>query len=251
VKKAVTVVGAMFGMLEASDLIDTNPVSKAKARWPGLLKPPTDQVRNVEVKEPLSMASLMHLSASAAEPFSTALMLMAHTGIRVGELLALEPKHVDLLRSTLTVEQALSRVGRMDDRTLLAGMRLSSTKSGKTRQVPLNREACARLSTYLGTRRADDRFLFGAGSLPLDYWRLRGAFDKASASTGLSGYGLHDIRKAFATALIADGLDVKSVGALLGHSPSSVQAVTMTIYAQPSTSRAAAAVESLTQAMNQ
>jgi|FLOH01.1.fsa_nt_gi hypothetical protein len=94
VKKSVTVVGAMFGMLEASDDLEVNPVAKAKARWPGLLKPPTDQVGRVRAAhEPLTQDQLDRIAAAAQAPFDLAIHLLAVSGIRTGELLALEPRH--------------------------------------------------------------------------------------------------------------------------------------------------------------
>lgn len=246
VKKSVTVVGAMFGMLEASDDLEVNPVAKAKARWPGLLKPPTDQVGRVRVtKEPLTQDQLARIAAAADAPFDLAIHLLAATGIRMGELLALEPRHIDLLHGSVLVEQAFSRIGRSDDSSLVRGMKLSTTKSGKSRTVPLASDSGNRLSSYLASRNETDRWLFGTGDQPLDYWSVRGAFDRACGRVGFAGYGLHDIRKSFATTLLQEGLDLRSVGALLGHSPSSVAAVTMSIYAQPSTDRSTRIVHSL------
>lgn len=246
VKKAVTVVGAMFGMLEASDDLEVNPVAKAKARWPGLLKPPTDQVGRVRsAKEPLTHAQLAQIASAADSPFDLAIYLLAVTGIRTGELLALEPRHVDLLHGTLLIDQAFSRVGRSDDSTLVRGMKVSTTKSGRSRLIPLASDSGDRLVRYLATRSETDRWLFGAEGQPLDYWSIRGAFDKACGRVGIAGYALHDIRKSFATTLLQEGLDPRSVGALLGHSPSSVAAVTMSIYAQPSSDLATRVVHSL------
>jgi integrase len=246
VKKAVTVVGAAFGMLEASDDLETNPVSKAKARWPGLLKPPTDQVRTAEVLEPLTQAQLAAISDAAEEPYDLIIHLLSVTGMRIGELVALEPKHIDLLRGRVLIEQALTRTGRRGDRGLFAGMTLAPTKSGKDRSVALAPDTRQRLGDYLATRSGSDRWLFGSGQVPLDYDRIETRWSKALKVSGIEGhYSLHDIRKAFATALLGQGLDPKSVGAVLGHSPASVQAVTMGIYAQPSSERASAAVEQL------
>ena len=248
VKKALTIVGAAFAMLEASDDLEVNPVAKAKARWPGLWTPPTDQVGGAggETLEPLSQEQLAVISASAREPYGLVIHLLAVTGMRVGELMALEPRHIDLLRGRVLIQQALSRTGRSDDPSLYAGMTLAPTKSGKERGVALAPDTRERLGAYLATRSETDRWLFGGGNTPLDYWRIEGAWSKALRASGIEvRYGIHDIRKAFATALLQQGLDPKSVGAVLGHSPASVQAVTMGIYAQPSAERASAAVEGL------
>jgi Phage integrase family len=53
---------------------------------------------------------------------------------------------------------------------------------------------------------------------PLDYshWRIR-TWLRATDKAGLDGAGFHDLRRANATILVAEGIDVKTAQTRLGH----------------------------------
>lgn len=68
---------------------------------------------------------------------------------------------------------------------------------------------------------------------PLDYahWRQR-VWLPATRSSGLVGLTFHDLRRANATGLVAEGVDVKTAQARLGHAD---PRLTLAIYAQATT----------------
>jgi integrase len=65
---------------------------------------------------------------------------------------------------------------------------------------------------------------------PLDYphWRRR-VWLPATRAAGLPGIGFHDLRRANATALLLEGVDVKTAQVGLGHSD---PRLTVAVYAQ-------------------
>ena len=64
----------------------------------------------------------------------------------------------------------------------------------------------------------------------------------ACDSGGLSGLTFHDLRRANATALVLDNVDLKTAQTRLGHSD---PRLTLAVYAQASTAADRAAVDSL------
>lgn len=68
---------------------------------------------------------------------------------------------------------------------------------------------------------------------PLDYsnWRRR-VWEPAVKAAGLDGLNFHDLRRTNATAMVAEGVDVKTAQARLGHSD---PRLTLAIYAQATT----------------
>ncbi len=68
---------------------------------------------------------------------------------------------------------------------------------------------------------------------PLDYsnWRRR-VWEPAVKTRGLQGLNFHDLRRTNATAMVAEGVDVKTAQARLGHSD---PRLTLAIYAQATT----------------
>lgn len=108
--------------------------------------------------------------------------LAALTGLRQGELLALEPSNIQRGRILLRANQ---------------------TKSGKARSVPVPGYALPWLE-----------------DLPFQttYSRLRVAFENARRDVGRDGLRFHDLRHSYASMLAQAGESMTTVRDLLGHS---------------------------------
>jgi integrase len=124
-----------------------------------------------------------------AQTHATLLGLLAVSGMRVGEVLALDRGDVDLERGVLTVRRA---------------------KFGKTRCIPVHPSTCRALARYARRRdRAVPRpqtpaFFVAERGTRMTEWTLRYTFVKLSRQIGLRdpadrhGPRLHDFRHAFA-----------------------------------------------------
>lgn len=126
------------------------------------------------------------------------------SGLRVSELVGLEPGQVNLRQGVVRV----------------------TGKGAKERLVPLGEEALDWLQRYAATARAEichgraSRALFptqrGAAMTRQAFWHLIKRYAlKAGISTALSP---HTLRHAFATHLLNHGADLRVVQMLLGHS---------------------------------
>ena len=158
-------------------------------------------------------------------------------GLRWAEVAGLTVGSLDLLRHSLTVVEQLGR-----DRQLGC----PKSDAGK-RQLSMPAELSAVLAAHLVARNltgADPgQLLFTTPQgRPLDYshWRIR-TWLPAVAKAGLAGAGFHDLRRANATTLVAEGVDVKTAQTRLGHAD---PRTTLSIYARavPKADRAAADV---------
>ena len=69
------------------------------------------------------------------------------------------------------------------------------------------------------------------GVIDYGHWRQR-VWLPACATTGLTGLTFHDLRRANATALVAEGVDIKTAQVRLGHSD---PRLTLDVYAQATT----------------
>lgn len=109
----------------------------------------------------------------------TAIMLLAYTGLRVSELLAMTPSNMH--KASLTVRG----------------------KGYKTRVVPVPGPV---------------RGLLSALPLACSYWQLRKEFLVACKRAGMKGVRIHDLRHTCASMLINQEVDLYTVGKILGHS---------------------------------
>ncbi len=135
-------------------------------------------------------------------------IIAAFTGLRLGELLALRWKDVDLEDSRLTVERAVS-----------AGREVATTKSRNFRTVPLSEQAAAELHQLAKrerfTGRSDSVFCRATGEA-LDGFTVRRRFLAAQEAAGVRVRRFHDLRHSFGS-LAVRSFDPVSVQSMMGH----------------------------------
>lgn len=120
-----------------------------------------------------------------------------HTGMRMGEILALKWDTIDLFRRTVTILHS---------------------KNGDKRTIPLNGHMFALLKEKMKGRVSSSEWVFPsqAGTMR-DGHGLRRAFRKALKTAKIHDFHFHDLRHTFATRLIQAGVDLYKVQKLLGH----------------------------------
>lgn len=148
-------------------------------------------------------------------------LLSLHTGLRRGEAFSLTWADVELDRANLTIQGKTS-------------------KSGKTRHVPLN-------TFILGTLRDWRKQCNGSALVfpsPTTGKRLDNvntAWESVLKEAKIDSFRWHDMRHHFASRLVMAGVDINTVRDLLGHG-----SITMTLrYAHLAPENRAAAVERL------
>lgn len=189
----------------------------------------------------VSVEELVGLAEAVDIQWQPMVYLGAVLGLRWGECAGLRVGRLDFLNRTLTVAEQRTRG--------LGGLMVSGAPKSKAGRrtmsvpVPLMDLLAAHLARR-GLSGADPQawVFVGHTGEPLGYsnWRRR-VWLPARERVGLPNLGFHDLRHAAATALVAEGVDLKTAQARLGHSD---PRLTLAIYAQATTDndRAAAAL---------
>lgn len=130
---------------------------------------------------------------------------LAYTGLRWGEAVALESRHIDLTRRRVSVEQAYSDVN--------GRLYLGPPKTHQVRDVPIPSLVAESLTL------PSSGLVFPAirGGVRRATPYRRAVFDRAVTAAGVAPLTPHDLRHTAASLAVSAGANVIVVAAMLGH----------------------------------
>jgi integrase len=203
IKRLRVTFGTVMATAEDWGYVDGNVVRKTKLPRRG----PRPE------KDPISPELIRKLLDNLAEPSLSLAWLLVLTGLRIGELLALRWRDVDLEGKVLRVRRAVYD-GHFDE---------PKTKRSN-RTVPLPQKAVAILQGRHPKVVAGDALVFATrvGSPFSRRNLLRRQLAPTAKKLGLVGINWHALRHAHATFLDSVGTPLGTVQALLGHASGEV-----------------------------
>lgn len=213
-------------------------VLQAAVDWGYLAENPVKGLR-VGNREPvrerfyLLPGQVRELLGALPKPCRVVVSLAVLTGLRIGELLALRWKHIDLERGLILVRESVSE-GRFG---------LPKTRASR-RDIPISDRARRLLLGLRATGATPDALLFvSRNRTPLNPKNmLNRLLRPACKSLGLPTISWHSFRHTNATLLGESGESLKTAQALLGHSHLET---TLNIYTHPIPESQRRAVESV------
>jgi integrase len=240
VRQVYTVLRAALEDAQLDGLIARNPCT--------LVKRPSVARREAKHLDANTVAAV--LQAAEGLRYRPVLVLIAATGLRRGEALALRWEHINLKDGALKVAATLGRVG--------DGLVITEPKSPRSRRtVPLasaivallkaHRAAQAAERLHAGNQWTDSGLVFTTEfGGPVDPRNLLRTIEIAADKAGVENVGVHTLRHSAAVAWLEAGVHIKAVADLLGHSSISI---TGDIYGHTSDATTRAAVDGLTSAL--
>jgi integrase len=233
VRQVYTILRAGLDGAVRDGLIARNPATVVKR--PGVAH---KEARHLDAGEVAAV-----LKAAQASRYYPALALIASTGVRRGEALALRWEDVDLDAGVLRVTQTVTRIGKQ--------LVITEPKSAKARRaIPLSPAVVTLLRKHRTAQKAERLraanqwtdsglvFTTGFGTVVEPHSLLRAA-RAATQSAGVDG-GVHTLRHSVAVGWLESGVHIKAVADLLGHSSI---AITGDVYGHVSDIAARSAVD--------
>lgn len=212
VRSAYTILRSILDAAVRDEAITKNPAVAIK-------RPKVDRKEAAYLTRPqIDEVMLAAESTRYAELF----ILLAHTGLRRGEALALKWTDVDFEKDEIHVRGTLARID--------GALTVSDPKTGKSRRKFHISEHARGALKAVEVRQKRERLKAGSvwtqtgfvfttqTGQPCDPRSALRAFQKAAERAGLSGVGLHTLRHSGATILIESGVPLKVVSELWGHS---------------------------------
>jgi integrase len=188
--------------------------------------PPKVEAKEIEVLNPDQITAV--LTALEGHSLYPIVSLALATGMRRGEVLALQWRDVDLDAGTLRVERAV-------EETRKVGLRIKPPKSARAkRTIKLPPNAVAMLRAHK-VQQLELRLQLGMGKLGLDalvFTTIEGTmippdnlsnnWHRICRARGLPLVTFHALRHTHASVLIRDGVDILTISRRLGHSKASI-----------------------------
>ncbi len=204
VNRELAILKRLFTLAVDWNLVEKNPVKKVA-------------MYRIEetVMRVLSQEEEQKLINAAAPHFKPLIIVAINTGMRRGELLALQWEQVDLHNRTITIKHS---------------------KNGKVRHIPINKKAQEAL---MNIPEPHEGHVFIYRGSPIK--AVKTAFAGAVRRAGIAQCRFHDLRHTFATRLVLAGVDLATVKELMGHASIS----TTMKYAHPNPPHKREAVASL------
>jgi integrase len=195
-----------------------------------LARPPRRTQREIEYLHPAQLRTL--LAACESDPIGPLVTVAATTGLRQGELLGLTWSDVE--EGTLTVRRALARARD-------GGWELSPPKTSRSRRSV--RLPAAAVAAFARQRELQEQDRAAVGNAWQDVegivftdpvgrylrgYNVTKAFQKLLMAASLPSVPFHALRHSAATALLSEGVPLRVVADVLGHS---TIVVTANVYA--------------------
>lgn len=159
------------------------------------------------------------------------LLTVTQTGMRIGEICGLKWGDIDIVRYCLKVQRNVGRVSVKDKNGINKSQIIIDTPKTKCsiREIPLANDLKVIYSKLLPHVNPED-FILTNSDKPLDPRLYRVYYIKLTQNIGLQHLKFHGLRHSFATRLISQKADLKTVSTILGHSDVSI---TMNTYVHP------------------
>jgi len=146
-------------------------------------------------------------------------MIALYTGIRLGELCALQWSDINFHEGILSITKTLQRIKDTDPNSKAkTKMVIDVPKSKKSiREIPLPAYLLCLLKQWMEGQQSENYILSGKVKY-VDPRVMQEKFTEYLKQAEIQKYTIHSLRHTFATNAVARGFDVKNLSELLGHS---------------------------------
>ena len=194
-------------------------ISYADSHYPVSLLPcsvPKHSIsrKHVEVLNPSEQARLLRYLYDEMDIYKLGIVLCISTGVRLGELCALKWRDIDFEENLLYINATVQRIAMESCSTKTVLLEGSPKSSFSKREIPLSDELTKLLFLYGNSH---EKYIF-KGKKPVEPRTYQNKFQKYLQAAGIKKKNFHILRHTFATNCVNNGVDIKSLSEILGHS---------------------------------
>jgi integrase len=225
VRLIASTLGSLLSAAVDDGILRVNPMAGVRRKLRILRRPERGAGEPAKAMSAEQLAAFLETARTRRPAFYALALLLARSGLRLGEALALRWTDIDLVSRTIRVERTLGHTVKGYPTT---GPPIGTPKSGRARTVDMSQALCRVLTALLREHRAGALrrgegqalgWLFPApsGRLQRD-GEVRDEFARVVRWAGLPGHFTpHSLRHTFAVQLIQRNAPLPYVQAQLGH----------------------------------
>ncbi len=238
--KDTLIVLKMLMKFAADELDQIIPSVEWKIVWPSA----NLEKHKIERYSPKQMKVILDYLAENPSNVAMGILIALTTGCRIGELCSLRFSDVDfdkgIIRITKTIERIATITGMESDSKMVTKLIESTPKTKNSRRdVPITPKVKKMLRAFSAVSKPEYYIISGTNHC-CEPRTFRNQAARVIEAAGVSPVlKFHALRHTFATTLIENNVDAKTVSSILGHSNVSV---TLNLYVHPSDEAKASAV---------
>lgn len=182
--------------------------------------------RPVEIINRTEQALLIRYLYQEINLSKAGIILCISTGLRLGEICSLKWNDIDFEQMVIHVNSTVQRIAVKDKETKTELMETSPKSIFSMREIPLSNA----IRQLLYPLRLEGQEYLLCGKKPMEPRTYQNHFKRYLKDLKIRQYNFHVLRHTFATNCIDNGMDIKSLSEILGHSD--VQ-ITLNRYVHP------------------
>ena len=180
----------------------------------------------IEIMDRAEQTRLIRFLLNDSDISKIGIYLCLSTGLRLGEVCSLKWNDIDQTRKLIHVNRTVQRISSQTGQARTTLLETAPKTVFSRRDIPISDELFSLLMAY----RQDSQEYVLCGHKPMEPRTYQNHFKNYLQQINAPAYNFHTLRHTFATNCIGNGMDIKSLSEILGHS--NVQ-FTMNRYVHP------------------
>ena len=172
------------------------------------------QIRKVQALEKQEQARLEKYILENEKKYHYGILLSLYTGLRLGEVLALKWQNIDIKNKLIYIDKSVGSISQ-NHKTLT--IESSPKTQSSIREIPISKKMLD-LMKVLRQHCSTDYVIVSHNGKQIKPRAYQKSFDNLLKKLHIKHYGFHSLRHTFATRLLENGVDVKTISELMGHS---------------------------------
>ncbi len=175
---------------------------------------PKKKAPEIVMLDDKQLKRLQEFFSSHRSNLSLGMALASVTGLRIGELCALQWRDIDFEKRILTVRKTIQRIRSKGNHKTKIVITEPKSETSK-RMIPIPECIMDYLSQFKGD---DDEYVCSGTKKPVEPRKMQRHFVKILKNVNLPSIHFHALRHMFATKCVKLGFDIKTLSEILGHS---------------------------------